>query len=101
MVQANAFAVAAAALLAALPVHAGLYSKNSPVIQVDGKNYDRLIAQSNYTSVRLSSLQVLLDLTKLLDRRILCPLVRALQESPTRLRKSSQEPRWSSKGSSG
>ena len=41
----------AAALLAALPVNAGLYSKNSPVVQVDAKNYDRLIVQSNYTSV--------------------------------------------------
>lgn len=55
MVQANAFAVAAAALLAALPVQAGLYSKSSPVIQVNGKNYDRLIARSNYTSVMLTS----------------------------------------------
>jgi protein disulfide-isomerase A6 len=40
-----------AALLAALPVSAGLYSKSSPVVQVDAKSYDRLIAQSNYTSV--------------------------------------------------
>ncbi|GFP54266.1 putative protein disulfide-isomerase DDB_G0275025 [Trichoderma asperellum] len=41
-----------AASLAALPfAQAGLYSKNSPVLQVDGKSYDRLIAQSNYTSI--------------------------------------------------
>ncbi|CZR68360.1 probable protein disulfide isomerase-related protein A [Phialocephala subalpina] len=40
-----------AALLAALPVNAGLYPKSSKVIQVDGKSYDRLIAQSNYTSI--------------------------------------------------
>lgn len=53
MVHTHAFAVAAAALLAALPVQAGLYSKSSPVLQVDGKNYDRLIAQSNYSSVLL------------------------------------------------
>lgn len=40
------------ASLAALPfAQAGLYSKSSPVLQVDGKSYDRLIAQSNYTSV--------------------------------------------------
>lgn len=32
---------------------AGFYTKNSPVLQVDAKNYDRLIAQSNHTSVRL------------------------------------------------
>lgn len=51
MVHTNTLAVAAAALLVALPVQAGLYSKSSPVIQLDGKNYDRLIAQSNYTSV--------------------------------------------------
>lgn len=41
-----------AASLAALPfAQAGLYSKSSPVLQVDGKSYDRLIAQSNYTSI--------------------------------------------------
>jgi protein disulfide-isomerase A6 len=51
MVHTTAITVAAAALLAALPVHAGLYSKSSPVVQIDHKNYDRLIAQSNYTSV--------------------------------------------------
>ena len=48
---ASPFAIAATALLAALPVHAGLYPKSSAVLQLDGKNYDRLIAQSNYTSV--------------------------------------------------
>lgn len=43
-----------AALLAV--VHAdGLYTKNSPVLQVDAKNYDMLIAQSNHTSVRLTA----------------------------------------------
>jgi protein disulfide-isomerase A6 len=51
MVHTGAITIAAAALLAALPVNASLYSKSSPVIQIDGKNYDRLIAQSNYTSV--------------------------------------------------
>ncbi|TVY56886.1 putative protein disulfide-isomerase [Lachnellula suecica] len=51
MVHTAALSFAAAALLAALPVNAGLYSKSSPVIQIDGKNYDRLIAQSNYTSI--------------------------------------------------
>ncbi|KAE8444168.1 hypothetical protein EG329_000856 [Mollisiaceae sp. DMI_Dod_QoI] len=40
-----------AALLAALPVNAGLYPKSSKVVQVDAKSYDRLIAQSNYTSI--------------------------------------------------
>jgi protein disulfide-isomerase A6 len=29
----------------------GIYTKNSPVLQVTAKNYDSLIAQSNYTSV--------------------------------------------------
>ncbi|PMD16300.1 thioredoxin-domain-containing protein [Hyaloscypha hepaticicola] len=51
MVYTGAITVAAAALLAALPVSASLYSKSSPVIQIDAKNYDRLIAQSNYTSI--------------------------------------------------
>ena len=53
MVHTSTIAVTVAALLAALPVHvqAGLYSKSSPVLQIDGKSYDRLIAQSNYTSV--------------------------------------------------
>ncbi|PON25791.1 hypothetical protein TGAM01_v205228 [Trichoderma gamsii] len=41
-----------AASLAALPfAQAGMYSKSSPVLQVDGKSYDRLIAQSNHTSI--------------------------------------------------
>ncbi|KAI1313933.1 thioredoxin-domain-containing protein [Xylaria venustula] len=46
-------AVAAVAFLSALPAvqAAGLYTKSSPVIQVDAKNYDRLIAKSNHTSV--------------------------------------------------
>ena len=30
---------------------AGLYTKNSPVIQIDANTYDKLIAGSNYTSV--------------------------------------------------
>lgn len=47
-----AVAVAAVAFLSAVPtVQAGMYTKNSPVLQVDAKNYDRLIAKSNYTSV--------------------------------------------------
>jgi protein disulfide-isomerase A6 len=41
-----------AALLAVVRVD-GIYTKNSPVLQVDAKSYDALIAQSNYTSVGL------------------------------------------------
>ncbi|KAL1843851.1 hypothetical protein VTJ49DRAFT_7202 [Mycothermus thermophilus] len=42
----------AVALLSALPsAQAGLYTKKSPVLQVDAKNYDRLINKSNYTSI--------------------------------------------------
>ncbi|KAI0409934.1 hypothetical protein F4802DRAFT_542674 [Xylaria palmicola] len=45
-------AVAAVAFLSALPAaQAGLYPKSSPVLQVDAKNYERLIAKSNHTSV--------------------------------------------------
>lgn len=44
-------ATIALGVLAALPgVQAGLYTKSSPVIQVDAKNYDRLVAKSNYTT---------------------------------------------------
>ncbi|KAL7929625.1 hypothetical protein V8C35DRAFT_314815 [Trichoderma chlorosporum] len=40
------------AVLATLPVaQAGFYTKNSPVLQVDAKSYDRLIAKSNHTSI--------------------------------------------------
>lgn len=28
-----------------------IYTRNSPVLQVDSKSYDTLIARSNYTSV--------------------------------------------------
>lgn len=47
-------ATVALSLLAAIPSAnaAGLYTKNSPVVQVDAKNYDRLVAKSNYTTVR-------------------------------------------------
>lgn len=38
--------------LAALPAaQAGLYTKNSPVLQLNAATYDRLISQSNYTSI--------------------------------------------------
>lgn len=41
-----------ASLLAALPVSAdGIYTKKSPVLQVNHKTYNRLIADSNHTSV--------------------------------------------------
>ncbi|KAH7305831.1 hypothetical protein B0I35DRAFT_109122 [Stachybotrys elegans] len=42
-----------AAVLAALPAAqaAGLYTKSSPVLQVDGRSYDKLIAKSNHTSI--------------------------------------------------
>jgi protein disulfide-isomerase A6 len=42
-----------ASLLAALPANAdGLYTKKSPVLQLNQKTYGSLIANSNYTSVR-------------------------------------------------
>jgi protein disulfide-isomerase A6 len=44
------------AALAALPeAQAAIYTKNSPVLQVNARNYDKLIAKSNYTSVSLPS----------------------------------------------
>ncbi|KAI9779985.1 MAG: hypothetical protein M1835_004590 [Candelina submexicana] len=52
MVHTTSLSAAAAALLLALPASAGMmYTKGSPVLQVDAKNYDRLIAQSNHTSI--------------------------------------------------
>lgn len=43
-----------AALLAALPVNAdGLYTKKSPVLNLNPKTYGSLIANSNHTSVSL------------------------------------------------
>ncbi|KAK0656962.1 hypothetical protein B0T16DRAFT_488182 [Cercophora newfieldiana] len=42
----------AVGVLSALPsAHAAIYTKKSPVLQVDAKDYDRLIAKSNYTSI--------------------------------------------------
>lgn len=47
----------AVALLAALPgAQAAIYTKKSPVLQVDGKDYDRIIGKSNKTSVRIRNL---------------------------------------------
>ncbi|KAM5364236.1 hypothetical protein ACJZ2D_011614 [Fusarium nematophilum] len=40
------------AALAALPAaQAAIYTKNSPVLQVNAQTYDKLIAKSNYTSI--------------------------------------------------
>ena len=38
--------------LAALSSAEGLYSKNSGVLQVDGLNYNKIVAKSNQVSVR-------------------------------------------------
>lgn len=48
--------IAAAAALALHAQAESLYSKKSAVVQVTGVDYDRIIAKSNYTSVRCSSL---------------------------------------------
>ena len=45
----------AVGLLSALPgAQAGIYTKKSPVLQVDAKNYDKLIANCNQTSARVA-----------------------------------------------
>lgn len=50
MVHSTALLAAVSAL--ALHVHAqAMYTKKSPVLQVDSTNYDRLINKSNYTSI--------------------------------------------------
>ena len=55
MVQSSyALVLLISSLLAVVPaVRAdGLYTKNSPVLQVNNKNYDRFISNSNHSSVR-------------------------------------------------
>jgi hypothetical protein len=43
--------LAAVAALALDAQAQGMYTKKSPVLQVDTSNYDRLITKSNYTSI--------------------------------------------------
>lgn len=43
--------LATAAFLLPFTTAAGLYTKSSPVLEVDARSYDRLIARSNYTSI--------------------------------------------------
>jgi protein disulfide-isomerase A6 len=45
------FAGAVAILACVQGVDAGIYTKNSPVLQVDAKSFDKLINKSNYTSI--------------------------------------------------
>lgn len=48
----RSLAATAVAVLCALPLaQAGLYPKSSPVLQIDGKDYRRLIEKSNHTTV--------------------------------------------------
>ncbi|KAK8203662.1 hypothetical protein IWZ01DRAFT_91090 [Phyllosticta capitalensis] len=49
MVQIKALAAAAVILCPVLAE--SMYMKSSPVLQIDHKNYDKLIAKSNYTSI--------------------------------------------------
>ncbi|KAE8351847.1 hypothetical protein BDV28DRAFT_136246 [Aspergillus coremiiformis] len=52
MLQPSSALLLVASLLTALPANAdGLYTKKSPVLQVDQKSYDRLIAKSNHASI--------------------------------------------------
>lgn len=44
--------IAALTALAALPAAHAIYTKSSPVLQVDAKSFDQLINNSNHTSVR-------------------------------------------------
>lgn len=51
MVSHKALAAAAVAFFLSPPALAAMYPKNSPVLQVGAKDYDKLIAKSNHTSV--------------------------------------------------
>lgn len=76
MLKQCASAVLLTALLGTLPTSAsGLYTKKSPVLQVDASNYDTLIAQSNYVSVCKCSppYSKVIELTIYPDRRVRCP----------------------------
>ena len=56
MLYHSSFAASAVTLLLFGSVEAGLYGKNSAVLQVDGKSYNRLITKSNHTSVSFTVL---------------------------------------------
>lgn len=51
MVHSSATVLATAASLFLSASAGSLYTKNSPVLQVNGGDYDRLISKSNYTSI--------------------------------------------------
>lgn len=51
MHQSSLLAAISAALAASTVSASGLYNRGSPVIQFDGKSYQSLIADSNYTSI--------------------------------------------------
>lgn len=63
----NSLSLAAAAVSALLVPSAlaagGIYTKNSPVLQVDGKSYNSLVARSNHTTVSYPILVPILQLT--------------------------------------
>ncbi|MCJ1334794.1 hypothetical protein MMC09_000059 [Bachmanniomyces sp. S44760] len=50
-IQSTYAALAASCLLLPWASAQGMYTKNSPVLQVDGRNYDKLIAKSNQASI--------------------------------------------------
>ncbi len=57
MVLKTALTATTAALFLVLPASAdGMYTKSSPVLQIDARNYDKLIARSNHTSVGYAAL---------------------------------------------
>ena len=99
--------LAALAALALTPLGstAGLYSKSSPVLQVDGKNFDKLIKNSDKASVlslQLSVSMVGLTVYRLWSKfyktvppqlvayypKILCAMVWPLSKSETCIRES-------------
>jgi len=54
--------VLASASLSIFSAASALYGKNSPVLQVDAKSYDRLVAQSNYSTACLLHASLLIHL---------------------------------------
>lgn len=89
MVQLSSALCVAASLLAALPVNAdGLYTKKSPVLQLNQKSYKQLIANSNYSSVCVAPSEARFlrtELTSIPDSRVSSQVLRAcLQAVPKR-----------------
>ena len=58
MFQSTTLAAFAALMLATHSSAAGMYSKSSPVMQVDGKNFDKMVKNSDKSSVWIKAYRI-------------------------------------------